>query len=339
MRGRAVQVIAPKYKIETKSKVYCNVNQELGPSWYDSENWELPINPPDQYEIADWIATGKYSDVFIGYRGNKKVVLKVMKPVRTLKYNREAKILLNMKSGPNIVQLEDIVQDPVTGQLTFVFEYINSPSITELMQTITPHEAKFYLFNLLKALQHAHSHGIMHRDIKPQNVMYDRSSKKLRLIDWGLSEFYHPGTKYNIHVASRHFKSIELLVDYQYYDYSIDIWGFGVTMAGIIFKKMPFFNGNNDLDMVSKIVSILGYDSFKSYIDKYGIDLPPEMDIPQTRAKRLSSFITKNNEHLATPDAIDLISKCLKFDHMERITAKEAMNHPYFDEVRDEIAN
>lgn len=57
--------------------------------------------------------------------------------------------------------------------------------------------------------------GIMHRDVKPHNVMIDHENRKLRLIDWGLAEFYHPGQEYNVRVASRYFKGPELLVDYQ----------------------------------------------------------------------------------------------------------------------------
>lgn len=57
--------------------------------------------------------------------------------------------------------------------------------------------------------------GIMHRDVKPHNVMIDHEHRKLRLIDWGLAEFYHPGQEYNVRVASRYFKGPELLADYQ----------------------------------------------------------------------------------------------------------------------------
>ena len=63
----------------------------------------------------------------------------------------------------------------------------------------------------------------MHRDVKPHNVMIDHSKRTLRLIDWGLAEFYHPGTEYNVRVASRYFKGPELLVDFQEY---------GITFSG-----------------------------------------------------------------------------------------------------------
>jgi len=85
----------------------------------------------------------------------------------------------------------------------------------------------YYINELLKALDYCHSNGIMHRDVKPHNVMIDHEKRQLRLIDWGLAEFYHPGRDYNVRVASRYFKGPELLVDFQEYDYSLDMWSLG----------------------------------------------------------------------------------------------------------------
>ena len=75
-------------------------------------------------------------------------------------------------------------------------------------------------------------------------------SLQLRLIDWGLAEFYHPNQEYNVRVASRYFKGPELLVDYQYYDYSLDMWSLGCMLASIIFRKEPFFHGHDNYDQV-----------------------------------------------------------------------------------------
>ncbi|KAJ3372182.1 Casein kinase II subunit alpha [Kappamyces sp. JEL0680] len=104
----------------------------------------------------------------------------------------------------------------------------------------------------------------MHRDVKPhvrprlltQNVMIDHESRKLRLIDWGLAEFYHPGTSYNVRVASRYFKGPELLVDFQEYDYSLDMWSLGCMFASMV----------------------LGTDSLFTYLDKYDIELDRQFD-------------------------------------------------------------
>ena len=72
---------------------------------------------------------------------------------------------------------------------------------------LTDYDVRFYILELLKALDFCHSQGIMHRDVKPHNVMIDHEKRELRLIDWGLAEFYHPAKEYNVRVASRYFKA------------------------------------------------------------------------------------------------------------------------------------
>ncbi len=67
---------------------------------------------------------------------------------------------------------------------------------------------------MLTGLNYSHSLGIMHRDIKPGNLIIDNKTNKIKIIDWGLGDFYLPGKKYNVHVASRYYKAPELLVDY-----------------------------------------------------------------------------------------------------------------------------
>ena len=62
----------------------------------------------------------------------------------------------------------------------------------------------------------------------------DSRRGQLRLIDWGLAEFYHPKTEYNVRVASRYFKGPELLVDFQEYDYSLDLWSYGCMFASMV---------------------------------------------------------------------------------------------------------
>jgi len=120
------------------------------------------------------------------------------------------------------------------------------------------------MYEVLRALDYSHSQGLMHRDVKPHNVMIDHSARKVRLIDWGLAEFYHPMQEYNVRVASRHYKGPELLVDDQLYHYSLDMWSLGCMLAGMIFKKEPFFNGADNVDQLAKITKVLGSDLLDS---------------------------------------------------------------------------
>lgn len=138
----------------------------------------------------------------------------------------------------------------------------------------------------------------MHRDVKPQNIIVDPKNKVLKLIDWGLAEFYIPGQDYNVRVASRYFKGPELLVDNTFYDYSLDIWSTGTMFASMvfivfilcqIFLKEPFFQGNDNYDQLVKITRVLGTDDLLAYIKKYDLKLDSAYD--KILGKYLSSLI------------------------------------------------
>ncbi|KAG8384297.1 hypothetical protein BUALT_Bualt04G0103700 [Buddleja alternifolia] len=180
---------------------------------------------------------------------------------------------------------------------------------------------------LVQALDYCHSQGIMHRDVKPHNVMIDHELRKLRLIDWGLAEFYHPGKEYNVRVASRYFKGPELLVDLQDYDYSLDMWSLGCMFAGMIFRKEPFFYGHDNQDQLVKIAKVLGTDELNAYLHKYRLELDPQLEalVGRHSRKPWSKFVNADNQHLVSPEAIDFLDKLLRYDHQDRLTAKEAM--------------
>ncbi|XP_030330300.1 casein kinase II subunit alpha-like [Strigops habroptila] len=174
--------------------------------------------------------------------------------------------------------------------------------------------------------------GVMHRDVKPHNVMIDHEHRKLRLIDWGLAEFYHPGQEYNVRVASRYFKGPELLVDYQMYDYSLDMWSLGCMLASMIFRKEPFFHGHDNYDQLVRIAKVLGTEDLYDYIDKYNIELDPRFNdiLGRHSRKRWERFVHSENQHLVSTEALDFLDKLLRYDHQSRLTARDAMEHPYF---------
>ncbi|XP_050162208.1 casein kinase II subunit alpha-like, partial [Myiozetetes cayanensis] len=188
------------------------------------------------------------------------------------------------------------------------------------------------ILSVPQALDFCHSMGVMHRDVKPHNVMIDHEHRKLRLIDWGLAEFYHPGQEYNVRVASRYFKGPELLVDYQMYDYSLDMWSLGCMLASMIFRKEPFFHGHDNYDQLVRIAKVLGTEDLYDYIDKYNIELDPRFNdiLGRHSRKRWERFVHSENQHLVSPEALDFLDKLLRYDHQSRLTARDAMDHPYF---------
>jgi casein kinase II subunit alpha len=292
----------------------------------------------DDYEVVRKVGRGKYSEVFEGINVmyNTKCVIKILKPVKKKKIKREIKILQNLCGGTNIIKLLDVVRDPQTKTPSLIFEYVDNVDFKALYPTLSDLDVRFYMYELLKALDYAHANGIMHRDVKPHNVMIDHNKRQLRLIDWGLAEFYHKDQEYNVRVASRYFKGPELLVDMQDYDYSLDLWSFGCMFAGLIFKKEPFFRGNDNKDQLVKIARVLGTDELDAWMDRYGLTIDPQFRsmINRHTKKPWKKFATPENQNLAVPEAIDLLDKLLRYDPAERLTAREAMEHPYFGPLK-----
>jgi len=321
-------------------RLYHDANVTRPREYWDYETLSVNWGNQDTYEVIKKIGRGKYSEVFEGVNmgQNSKCVIKILKPVMKKKIKREIRILQNLCGGANVVQLLDVVRDSQSKTPSLIFEYINNTDFKTLYPTFTDQDIRFYIFEILKALDFCHSQGIMHRDVKPHNVMIEHESKKLRLIDWGLAEFYHPGKEYNVRVASRYYKGPELLVDFQQYDYSLDMWSLGCMLAGMVFRKEPFFHGHDNYDQLVKIARVLGTDQLFAYLDKYSLELDPHFDdvLGRHSRKAWAKFSSVENQHLVVPEAVDLIDKLLVYDHAMRILPLEAMNtHPYFNTLKE----
>lgn len=319
-------------------RLYGDVNATKPREYWDYESLAVNWGSPDDYEVIRKVGRGKYSEVFEGIQtaSGDKCVIKILKPVKKKKIKREIRILQNLFGGPNIIKLLDAVRDPQSKTPSLVFEYVNNDDFKILYPTLSDYDIRFYIFEILKALDYCHSQGIMHRDVKPHNIMIDHEKRKLRLIDWGLAEFYHPGQEYNVRVASRYYKGPELLVDLQLYDYSLDIWSLGCMLSGMVFRKEPFFHGQDNNDQLVKIAKVLGTDGLLAYLQKYNQELDPSLEqvLGRHSRKSWSKFVTTENQHLVKPETLDLIDKMLVYDHAMRILPSEAMRHPYFDVLK-----
>lgn len=241
----------------------------------------------------------------------------------------------------NIVDLLDVCMDRMSESPCLVFEYMSSVCLKDIMHDLTDLDIRIYMYQVFKALDYCHSRGIMHRDVKPMNIIVDTKTRLLKLIDWGLSEFYLEGKDYNTRVSSRPYKGPELLVNHKFYDFSMDIWSTGCMFAAFIFRIKHFFLGRDNEDQLVKIVGKLGYENFVKYIKKYNIDTS-RLDVYYLKKKTkipFTEFINGDNKHLCSNEALDLLRKMLIYDHGARITAREALSHPYFRGIEEYLRN
>tara|TARA_B100001250_G_scaffold406944_1_gene426845 strand:- start:1472 stop:2527 length:1056 start_codon:yes stop_codon:yes gene_type:complete len=327
------------------SRVYQNINMKKPKTYWDYNNIEISWKNTNNYEVSEKIGRGRYSEVFKGkhvQKGNN-CVIKMLKPVKKKKIFREVKILQALIGAKNVIQLLDLVKDEKNHIPCLVFEYVDNTNFRELYPTFSHSDCVYYVDQILIGLDSCHSRGIVHRDIKPHNIVIDHKKRELKIIDWGLAEFYFPEKKYNIRVSSRYFKAPEILIDLRYssinrhHGYGLDMWSLGCLVAGLLFKKDPFFYGSDNYNQMGQIVKILGKKDLFDYCKKFGLTIDPnhleEMEKRSYEKKELTNFINYDNYHLTSKNGIDFIEKLLKYDHNERMTAKEAMTHKWFDTI------
>lgn len=109
----------------------------------------------------------------------------------------------------------------------------------------------------------------MHLDLKPDNILIDKAKKEVKVIDWGISEYFHMDKDYPLKVVTLFYKAPELLVNIKEYDYSVDIFSLGNVFAKMIFKKGIFFKGKNEIDQLRLLSKVLGSKGLKDYHTKY----------------------------------------------------------------------
>lgn len=290
------------------------------------------------YTMLQRIGKGASGEVFEGLNVHTgdKCAMKVLRTVKEGRLEREVQILEKLRGGPNIIELLDVLREPPSQAPCLVFEHVEKAPHKELYPALSDKEVRFYMYQLVEALAYCHSEGIMHRDLKPRNVVIDHKEKKLRLIDFGLAEFHHPGQEYSVRVSSLYYKPPELLCGFRRYDCSLDVWSLGCMLASMIFRKEPFFQGQDDQDQLVKIAQVLGTNELFAYLDKYKLRLDDNLHygLRKLPKKPWLHFLNEGNCHLVNEEAIDLLKRMLVYDHAARITMKEALEHPYFDPIR-----
>lgn len=201
---------AQKQEPESKEKedtlnlprVYVDANKDHE---IDIDNLELEVETTDDWKIYQRIGRGKYSEVFEGKNIKTDITacVKILKPCLPKLLKLEIYTLQLLKNGPNIIQLLHTLKDEKSNLWCLVFEILKCKELKDTLKMLNDDDLRNYMYQTLKGLDYAHSKGVIHRDVKPQNILIDVENKKLRLIDWGLAAFYYPNHQYSVRVATR----------------------------------------------------------------------------------------------------------------------------------------
>ncbi|XP_029202534.2 cyclin-dependent kinase 2-like [Acropora millepora] len=240
--------------------------------------------------------------------------------------------LLKELNHPNVVRLLDVVHGDK--KLFLVFEYLDR-DLKKYMDSvpaggISLSLVKSYLYQLLSGIAFCHSHRILHRDLKPQNLLIDAQGS-IKLADFGLARaFGVPVRSYTHEVVTLWYRAPEILLGCRYYSTPVDVWSIGCIFAEMITRR-ALFPGDSEIDQLFRIFRTLGTPDDNLWP---GVsDLPDyKSSFPKWPVQNLLQVIPSLGQNGA-----DLLQQLLAYEPVSRISARNALSHKFFSDVKRSI--
>lgn len=288
------------------------------------------------YLVKEQLGKGTYGAVVRAINTTTKEVVAIKKikldvetegiPATTL---REIAILKNFQHE-NIVKLLHL--DLSDKKIMLCLEYVkyDLKKYWDLhYKTATPNLnfIKNVMFQIIKGVDYLHSKKILHRDLKPQNVLISEDDLRVKIADFGLSRTYSiPIRNYTKEVLTLWYRAPELILGAEYYSTGIDMWSIG-CIFGELLLKAPLFAGDSEINQLFKIFKLLGSpneDNLPGYktFPLFKVEFPYWDQGTGLENKLKGTCIDK--------DGIDLLSKMLYYNPSKRISCKDALRHPFF---------
>ncbi|TFK30581.1 Pkinase-domain-containing protein [Coprinopsis marcescibilis] len=289
------------------------------------------------YERLNQIEEGSYGVVF---RARDKqtgdiVALKKLKleeekngfPITAL---REIYALMSCQHE-NVVRVREVVVGETLTQVFVVMDFIEHDLKTLLTSMPSPFlqsEVKTLMIQLLSAVNHCHQNWILHRDLKTSNLLMNNRGT-IKVADFGLARRY--GDPVGLGgltqlVVTLWYRAPEILLGATKYSTAVDLWSVGCIFAELLLKE-PLFQAKGEIEMISMIFKLLGPPTKESWSNYTELPLAQTITIPPPQPNQFRSKFP----YLSTA-GLDLLMSLLKYDPEKRITAAEALKHPYFKE-------
>lgn len=296
-------------------------------------------NKSTNYVVEQVVGKGGASVVYKGENKDKKesVIIKELKTTNLNKLIREVNILRISKGIPRVIKLLDFFKSDDNYYL--VFPYYNCMPTRTVFYNFSLVEIKIFMYKFLITLDKLHSRGIIHRDLKPGNLLV-KSCNDFMIIDFGISDFYVPFRKFCNKIGTRNFKAPEQIMQVKGFDYGIDIWAAGLIFGEMFFQRYPFWKPDEDIVILENIYKLVGYKKFKEYRDSIGNKERYNFMSENIKPIKVSTYFDRNSgdEILLNVEGkkqgIDLFKKMLEIDPRKRLSAKECLEHSFFDGVR-----
>ncbi|OLL24244.1 Mitogen-activated protein kinase spm1 [Neolecta irregularis DAH-3] len=312
---RIFKVLTQEFVVDAKFQV----TKELGQGAYGI------VCAAKNIETGETVAIKKVTNIF-----SKKILTK-----RAL---REVKLLQHFRGHKNITCLYDMeIIDQINYNEVYLYEELMEADLHAIIrsgQPLTDQHYQSFIYQILCGLKYIHSANVLHRDLKPGNLLVNADCE-LKICDFGLARGFSENPQQNSgfmteYVATRWYRAPEIMLSFQSYTKAIDMWSIGCILAELIGGK-PFFKGRDYVDQLNQILRILG--------------TPREETLRRIGSPRAQDYV-RNLPHMAkvpfptlfpkaNPHALDLLKRLLAFDPMERISVEEALEHPYLSVWRD----
>ncbi|XP_025725120.1 MAPK/MAK/MRK overlapping kinase [Callorhinus ursinus] len=241
---------------------------------------------------------------------------------------REIQALRRLNPHPNILMLHEVVFDRKSGSLALICELMDM-NIYELIRgrrhPLSEKKIMHYMYQLCKSLDHMHRSGIFHRDVKPENILIKQDV--LKLGDFGSCRSVYSKQPYTEYISTRWYRAPECLLTDGFYTYKMDLWSAGCVFYEIA-SLQPLFPGANELDQISKIHDVIGTPAEKT-LTKFKQSRAMSFDFPFKKGSGIPQLTAS-----LSSQCLSLLHAMVAYDPDERITAHQALQHPYFQEQR-----